>query len=556
MRLLPLLLFPLLLCQCKVKPSANSASDNDSPAESAELIKVTFTYGSEKKNWIAAATRAFNEARHQSSAGRTIFVEHIPMGSGECVREVVEATRETHLISPASAAFITLGNAQSQTTSSTDLVKKPENLCLSPVVIAMWEPMAKALGWPEKNLGWRDIHDLALDPRGWAAHGNAHWGKFRFGHTHPDYSNSGLISIIAETYAATGKQRGLTPADVRQKATGDYLQAIEGAVVHYGESTGFFGRKMFANGPSYLSAAVLYENMVLESRKMADLPLPVVAIYPEEGTFWSDHPAAIVNRSWVDTEHEEAARKYLDFLLSAEQQRATMSHGFRPADPNIALSEQFSPANGVTAAGPQTTLEVPEVETINAIRELWRERKKKSHVILTIDTSGSMSEQGKMAAAREGAKALIDMLHESDRVSLMTFSNEANWIARNQLVGEQRDALHGLIDGLFPNGRTTLYDAIRSSFDHFQQHPEDERITAVVVLSDGADMGSQTTLKQLLPAISSDSEQKNTRIFTIAYGRGASTQILNEIAEATKAKSYAGDARNIRQIFLEISTFF
>jgi hypothetical protein len=33
-------------------------------------------------------------------------------------------------------------------------------------------------------------------------------------------------------------------------------------------------------------------------------------------------------------------------------------------------------------------------------------------------------------------------------------------------------------------------------------------------------------------------------------------KILEEIAEATKAKSYLGDPRNIRKVFMDIFTFF
>ena len=38
-------------------------------------------------------------------------------------------------------------------------------------------------------------------------------------------------------------------------------------------------------------------------------PLPVVAVYPKEGTFWSDHPVGIVQRDWVDDEHKQGRRE-------------------------------------------------------------------------------------------------------------------------------------------------------------------------------------------------------------------------------------------------------
>jgi Ca-activated chloride channel family protein len=80
--------------------------------------------------------------------------------------------------------------------------------------------------------------------------------------------------------------------------------------------------------------------MVIESydrAKYPDLPFPVVAIYPKEGTFWSDHPVGIVNREWVTAEHREAAQMYIDYLLEPTQQQAAMQFGFRPADLTVAV---------------------------------------------------------------------------------------------------------------------------------------------------------------------------------------------------------------------------
>jgi Ca-activated chloride channel family protein len=49
-------------------------------------------------------------------------------------------------------------------------------MAVSPQVIAMPRPMAQALGWPDRKLGWREMLDLASDPRGWAAYDHPEWG--------------------------------------------------------------------------------------------------------------------------------------------------------------------------------------------------------------------------------------------------------------------------------------------------------------------------------------------------------------------------------------------
>src|SRR6185436_17031324 len=96
------------------------------------------------------------------------------------------------------------------------------NLVLSPVVIAMWRPMAEAIGLGCQPVGWSDVLALARDPAGWASHGHPEWGAFKLGHTHPEYSNSGLIALLAEAYAGAGKVAGLTLADVRRPQTASH----------------------------------------------------------------------------------------------------------------------------------------------------------------------------------------------------------------------------------------------------------------------------------------------------------------------------------------------
>jgi len=97
---------------------------------------------------------------------------------------------------------------------------------------------------------------------------------------------------------------------------------------------------MFAAGPQYLSAAVLYESMVIESYGQ-NLQFPVVAIYPKEGTFWSDHPIGIVNRDWVTPAHKEAAQIYIKYLLARPQQERAMQYGFRPGAVDVPFGSAY-----------------------------------------------------------------------------------------------------------------------------------------------------------------------------------------------------------------------
>ena len=89
-----------------------------------------------------------------------------------------------------------------------------------------------------------------------------------------------------------------------------------------------------------------------------------------------------------------------------------------------------------------------------------------------------------------------------------------------------------------------------------KQQTQENRILAVVVLTDGADTESNMKLSDLMPRIQYDGETKAIHVFTIAYGRDARKDILKQISDATQGKSYEGTPQNITSVFRDISTFF
>ncbi len=551
----------LALALCLAAATGCTRTESPSPGSPVgpgePSLELTFTYGSEKQAWIDESVGAFNASRRRLPDGKIIQVKAFAMGSGECIDEILAGTRQPHVTSPASAAFIKLGNSQSKVKTGRDLVGPTQNLVLSPVVVAMWKPMAEALAKSGTRIGWADILDLARNPAGWGSRGHPEWRAFRFGHTHPGASNSGLSALVAEAYAANNKVTGLTLADLARPETAAFVGGVEQAVVHYGSSTGFFGRKMFSEGPSYLSAAVLYENMVIEAHDPKyRLAFPVVAVYPREGTFWSDHPVGIVQRDWVTPGHRQAADAFIAFLLDKTRQQRAMTFGFRPADPSLPLAAPIDAAHGVDPREPQTTLDVPDPAVLQGTLDLWTKVKKRARVVLAVDVSGSMQDDDKIGAARNGAAAFVQALGDADAISLVTFNNQVTWATPMAPVAQSRGRVLDVVRGLFADGGTSLYDAVGESYEALRRAPAGSNITAVVVLSDGADRNSTTNLDGLLRKIRPNNESGAIRIFTIGYGKDASADPLRAIADATQGRYYEGKPSNIREVFKDISTFF
>jgi len=65
------------------------------------------------------------------------------------------------------------------------LPKQPPSIASSPTVLALRRPLAQALGWPQRTLGWRDLIGAFSDPRVWAKAGHTEWASRRVVITDP-----------------------------------------------------------------------------------------------------------------------------------------------------------------------------------------------------------------------------------------------------------------------------------------------------------------------------------------------------------------------------------
>jgi Ca-activated chloride channel family protein len=508
----------------------------------ADMLRLSFVYSSEKKDWVNAVTADFNNEKHKTPSGKTIFVEGVALGSTESVTDVVQGKLQPALWSPASSLITPIMNDQWFALKQKNFIDESLEPCkqavVSPVVIAMWKPMAQALGWPDKAIGWADIAKISTSPNGWADYGQPQLGRFRFGHTHPDFSNSGLSTIVAMAYAASNPGRRLTIDDVNKPETAKFINDLESSISHYGSSTGFFGDAMIQRGPTYLSAAVVYESIVASSydangvQKNPDYPL--VAIYPKEGTFLTDHPLCIPDATWMTDDLRAAAKTYRDFLLSKPAQQRALEFGFRPSDPNIPISKPILVEYGVDPKQPQNVLQAPDAKTIEAVRALWKQQKRLVNLSLVIDISGSMKADNKIAGAREGAKAFVDLLDEKDTLTLIVFADRQDILFQNVNVGQNRAEIKKKLDLLLPRGGTALFDSIGAAFDKMKTDPN--RINAIVVMTDGQDTDSSkyrnaNSLMDALVGNREGTKAPDISVFTIGYGKDADAGVLGTIAK-------------------------
>ncbi len=549
-------------------PVAEKPAGSAATPQPKATVSVVLAYGSEKKSWLTDAMVRFNDQAPHLASGEQVRIEGQAVGSGAAVEDLADGTVKAHAWAPASTMYReVLARAwtahQGALGGKKEILDEGKSLVLSPVVLGMWKPMAQALGWPDKAIGWSDVLSLARDPKGWATKGHAEWGAFKFGHTHPNFSNSGTLSVLAEAYAALGVTRGLTKDALAKPKVAPYMESIEQSVVHYGKSTGFFSEKMLGRGPSFLSAAVLYENLVVDSYTRPEFQtrdLDLVCVYPKEGTFWIDNPFYVLDVPWSDAVHQQAAGMFRSFLLSpAEQMVAMTKFGFRPSDPKIAIGAPLDAAHGVNPKEPQTLLEVPSTDVVESALQLWTKVKKTVDIAFVFDRSGSMAGEP-LRQAKQGALDFLGQLDGRDRVSLLMFNDQVPDATEPLLLADARNQLNQTVSGTFADGGTALYDAIAKAHDKLaelaKQNPK--RTYAVVVLTDGKDEHSKLMLDRVKEVVKQPTEatESGVRLFTIAYGAGADTKLLGDLAESGGGAAFKGDAASIRQVYRDLAAFF
>ena len=535
--------------------NANGKAAPGAPEGPAVEILVSSSDG--KKKWIADVAKSFHESKAMV-AGKPVRVKLLHMKSGESMAKILDGKEKPVIWSPAGRSWIELINQTWKTRTGHDFVENAKPTVQSGLVVAMWEPMARALGWPDKPIGWDDIFKVAADPKGWGSLGHPEWGPFRFGHGHPDYSTSAMMSVISAIYAASGKTAGLTAEDLKNPRVIERVGSLERSIVHYGESSSWLTDKLCTKGPGYLSAVTLYESSVVKANdKYKDkMSSKLVAVYPKEGTFWENHPTGVVNADWVSSEQKEAAEKFIAFMLTKEQQAKAIETGYRPTDASVPLASPIDAAHGVDPTQrTNETLEYVSDAIFRRANELWHDVKKHSTVFLALDTSGSMN-GAPMNAAKKGAAKFIREMQKQDEIAVIAFSTTPSQLKPLSKITDVGEPLAQQVESLFANGSTALYDAALDAIDKHKKEAKEPKLYGVVILSDGKDTSSKGRLSDLLDRLPASETAEGTRIFTVAYGEDADEDLLKQIASRSNALYLKGNAGNIDKIYHQISAYF
>jgi len=263
----------------------------------------------------------------------------------------------------------------------------------------------------------------------------------------------------------------------------------------------------------------------------------------------------------VSEQQRQAAEIFREYLLDLARQNMAIDYYLRPVDENIVLRDPLTLQNGTD---PRVTrksvvaLDSPSAQISEAIKDVFLKTKKKATVVLVIDTSGSM-EGEKIKNAVESSVHFVSRLAPDDMIYVIGFGGSGPYDLGGGRSGDVSETLATTLNGLYAGGGTPLYDSIClavNRIDEFQVQDaskEENRLYGIVLLSDGDDTASSNTVNQMFSCLPSGESVEGVKIFTIAYGEDANTDLMLRIANRTNGKMFEGDPASIEDIYIAIS---
>lgn len=541
---------------------------------------------SQEKSGLLTLIASEYETRRPIVNGRCVDIQIFRVASGDAEAalargwdELSDGAPAPDVWSPAATTWVKLLEFDRAAAGLPKIVPAATpSILQSPLVIAMPRPLAEAMGWPGKEIGWADIFDLAQDPQGWAKYGHPEWGRFKLAKTSPLISTSGLHALIATYYAGGGKADGSAP----EPRTLSLMRAVENSVVHYGDAVSTFLKILLAcdargQAEKCVSAIAVEEkqvwdynrgnpeSLVPEPRGVVPI-VPLVGIYPREGTLIANHPYVVLT---TDEQKRRAADGFLEYMQRPETQARFQRAGLR--DYNGVPGPEITKTNFLDPGKPTSVYPLPVPAVINDIQASWQAIRKPARVLLVVDVGASMGERApdtsktKLDVAKEAASAALEGFAPDDKVGLWAFSSATGAdppyreIVAPAPISQQKALLRHEIDALRPEGlRKALYTTLEAAVASMRARYEFARINAVVLLTDGGnDDPANNDLNGLQRTLRSQPDDSFVRVFTVGFGSKADLTTLSDIALAARGGAYSDrDRRAMDKILVRVISNF
>src|SRR5689334_20605916 len=154
-------------------------------------------------------------------------------------------------------------------------------------------------------------------------------------------------------------------------------------------------------------------------------------------------------------------------------------------------------------------------------------------VVFVVDTSGSMA-GAKLQQAKKALQFCVENLNADDRFEIVRFSTEAEPLfgKLSEADSEHRKRASNFIADLKPIGGTAIADALQTALK--ARTEKSERPFVIIFLTDGLPTVGERNPDEIVANVK---KAGDARIFSFGIGSDVNTQLLDQIAEGTRAFS-------------------
>jgi len=382
---------------------------------------------------------------------------------------------------PANSMWITLGDSKK-------IVKNPESIMRSPVVLAIKKSLATELKWVTGNptIFVKDLLE------------NMENGKIRLMMTSASQSNSGASAYFSFLNAFAGNPDVLRSEDLLKPELKSKIKQFFGEIDRTSESSGFL-KNLFVQKYEQYDAMINYESLTIEANQtlIKEGKEPLYLIYLSNGLAISDSPFGYVDHQ--DPKKLEQFSSLQAYLLSEPIQKEILSFGRRTGLIGINLTDAdpaiFNPEWGIDIKKTLSSIKFPSAAVIREALDLYQSAfRKPSLTAFCLDFSGSMAGEGenqlktamKQLLVQEEAKKHLLQATPDDVTIVITFNG--NVINQWMVYGNNPEKMLLLYKNIQVSkaaGGTDIYKPVIKALEMIKKENTKGNNPAIILMTDG-----------------------------------------------------------------------
>ena len=267
----------------------------------------------------------------------------------------------------------------------------------------------------------------------------------------------------------------------------------------------------------------------------------------------------------IDTEEQPQSTFAVDVdTASYSMARSYLERGVMPAEASVRVEEVVNAFDYGYEAPTSDTFSVhaeaapsPNRKGYHLLhigvkgKEIAKSERKAATLVFVIDVSGSMDADNRLGLVKRSLRLLVNELNENDKVGVVTYGSEAREVLQ-PTTADQKQRILSVVDNLRIEGATNAEAGLRKGYAMAAKHLRQDRVTRVVLCSDGVANVGTTGEQGLLATIKSKAKEGIT-ISTVGFGLGDyNDTLMEQLANGGNGNyHYVDKLDEARKVFVE-----